>query len=228
VVGAHIPIPAETFLEELSQKLEVHPVSIYWLLKEIRGEGARCLREDRERLRDRMTVLVLRLFGHRWPREVEAGAPAPAWAVPDCIFPLVDGASEKTLLDLMRERLAAEAGEAKADAFEREFQEVMGRPLGDWLSNEFFVEHARQFRKRPMAWVLVSGRGSAANGMRRGRRKAAGTGWTGISSPRSARGIFAPSCSAGNSSWRRPGSGQPPTMPPPGPRSSGWSGRWTS
>jgi len=32
-VGARIPIPVETFLEELSQKLEIHPISIYWLMK---------------------------------------------------------------------------------------------------------------------------------------------------------------------------------------------------
>ncbi|MGI8549363.1 MAG: hypothetical protein ACR2PL_01000 [Dehalococcoidia bacterium] len=35
-LGARIPIPAETFLEELSQKLDVHPISVYRLLKEMR------------------------------------------------------------------------------------------------------------------------------------------------------------------------------------------------
>jgi len=39
-VGARIPIPAETFLEDLSQKIEIHPISVYWLLKEgIEKEG---------------------------------------------------------------------------------------------------------------------------------------------------------------------------------------------
>jgi HEPN domain-containing protein len=28
ITGARIPIPAETFLEELSQKLEIHPISV--------------------------------------------------------------------------------------------------------------------------------------------------------------------------------------------------------
>jgi hypothetical protein len=48
VLGARIPIPTETFLEELSVRLEVHPVSVYWLLKELREkEGAVCLPELR-------------------------------------------------------------------------------------------------------------------------------------------------------------------------------------
>ena len=29
--GSHIPIPTETFLEELSVKLQLHPISVYWL-----------------------------------------------------------------------------------------------------------------------------------------------------------------------------------------------------
>ena len=48
LVGSCIPVPAETFLEELSQKIEIHPVSIYWLLKEgIENEGWRCIPEEK-------------------------------------------------------------------------------------------------------------------------------------------------------------------------------------
>src|SRR5207244_4048375 len=35
VPGFRIPVPAETFLEELSDKLKLHPISVYWLLKEL-------------------------------------------------------------------------------------------------------------------------------------------------------------------------------------------------
>jgi N-6 DNA Methylase len=38
VSGARIPIPTETLIEELSQKLELHPISVYWLLKELREQ----------------------------------------------------------------------------------------------------------------------------------------------------------------------------------------------
>jgi hypothetical protein len=71
--GAHIPIPTETFLEELSVKMQLHPISVYWLLEELRREGARCKPEELRLLHDRLSVLVLRLLGHRWPRQVEAG-----------------------------------------------------------------------------------------------------------------------------------------------------------
>src|SRR5260370_27252666 len=36
--GAHIPIPTETFLEELSVKMQIHPISVYWLLEELKAE----------------------------------------------------------------------------------------------------------------------------------------------------------------------------------------------
>ena len=44
--GAHIPIPTETFLEELSVKMQLHPISVYWLLEELKAEGARCKPEE--------------------------------------------------------------------------------------------------------------------------------------------------------------------------------------
>ena len=62
-VGACIPIPTETFLEELSQQLQIHPISIYWLLKEgIEQHGWRCIPEEQRLARDRVTVMVLRLL----------------------------------------------------------------------------------------------------------------------------------------------------------------------
>ena len=87
-VGTHVPIPAETFLEELAQKLQIHPISVYWLLEELRAEGVRCKPEELRLLEDRLSVLVLRLLGHRWPRQIEAGEPVPSWADADGIIPL--------------------------------------------------------------------------------------------------------------------------------------------
>ena len=56
VIGARIPIPAETFIEELSQKLEIHPISIYWFLEEMKQqEGLVCpqRRDDTRRTTSR-------------------------------------------------------------------------------------------------------------------------------------------------------------------------------
>jgi hypothetical protein len=156
VVGARIPIPAETFLEELSQKMELHPITIYHLLRDgIEREGWRCHPEERRVLADQYTVIVLRLLGHRWPKQVEAGEPVPDWADTDGIIPLVADGGGRTLLELVRERLVAD-GETVAAAA-RYFEEVMGMPLGDWLSTAFFRHHVKQFKKRPVAWQLQSG-----------------------------------------------------------------------
>ena len=84
-------LPTETFLEELSQKLQVHPISVYGLLQEIRAEGARCKPEEQRLLEDRLSVMVLRLLGHRWPKQIEAGEPVPVWVDADGIIPLLSG-----------------------------------------------------------------------------------------------------------------------------------------
>ncbi len=161
-VGAYIPIPPETFLEELSQKLQIHPISVYWLLKEgIEQEGWRCRPEERRIAADRFTVLILRLLGHRWPKQIEAGEPVPPWADPDGVIPLTEGTHNPTLLERVRERLAAEFAGGEVAALEREFQEVMGQSLEAWLGQTFFKHHTRQFKKRPVAWQLQSGRWTA-------------------------------------------------------------------
>ena len=97
-VGACMPIPAESFVEELSQKLKVHPISIYWLLQEgIESEGWRCPPEERRFIEDRFTVLVLRLIGHRWPKQIEAAEPLPAWVDQDGVIPLTSGGGENAI-----------------------------------------------------------------------------------------------------------------------------------
>src|SRR5262249_36634831 len=47
---------------------------------------------------------------------------------------------------------------------------ITGRPLAVWLASEFFKQHVSQFRKRPIAWQLISA--AANNGKHRGRAAA--------------------------------------------------------
>jgi hypothetical protein len=181
VSGAYIPIPMETFLEELSQRLEVHPISVYWLLKELRvQEGVVCLPELRQYVADYFTVMILRLLGHRWPKQIKAEEPVPEWADLDGIIPLTDGTGQRTLLDRVRERIMTDFGEARVDAIEQEFHQIMGRSLTDWLARDFFPHHISQFKRRPIAWLLESGRAVdtrwETTRSRRGRRSARSTG----------------------------------------------------
>lgn len=171
IAGAHIPIPPETFLEELSQKLEIHPISIYWLLKEgIEKEGWRCIPEEQRTTFDHFTVMILRLLGHRWPKQIESGEPIPAWADEDGIIPITEGCGEKTLLELVRERIASEFPGGNVAFIEREFEEITGMSLEKWLSEPFFKRHISQFKKRPIAWQIESSSsGSTVKGSRRAR-----------------------------------------------------------
>jgi hypothetical protein len=172
VSGARIPIPPETFLEELSQKLEIHPISIYWLLRELREkDGAVCLPELRRFVSDHFTVMVLRMLGHRWPRQIEANEPIPDWAEPSGIIPITEGAGADSLLSRVRQQIAADFGAERVFAIGREFEEIMGVALEVWLARDFFRNHISQFRKRPIAWQLQSTpETSGASGNGRGKR----------------------------------------------------------
>ena len=155
-LGAHIPIPTETFLEELSVKMQLHPISIYWLLEELKAEGARCKPEELRLLEDRLSVLILRLLGHRWPKQLEADELVPSWASSDGIIPLVAGTSEATLVEQVRAQLRTEEGELGVQQTEALLTELTGLSLEEWLQRKFFSRHISQFKYRPIAWHLAS------------------------------------------------------------------------
>ena len=169
VAGVSTPIPADIFLEELSQKLQVHPISVYWLLEELRAEGVRCKPEELRVLEDRLSVIVLRVLGHRWPRQFEAGEPVPPWADSDGIIPLTPIVGETSLAERLRDRLRDEDGDRGAQQVEALLLELTGQTLEEWLRRTFFSRHVRQFKHRPIAWHLAST--PSKEGSRRGKVK---------------------------------------------------------
>jgi hypothetical protein len=154
--GAHIPIPTETFLEELSVKMELHPISVYLLLEKLRAEGVRCKPEEKRLLEDHLSVLVLRLLGHRWPKQLETGEPVPTWADEHGIIPHVPGTGRATLAERVRERLQLEDGALETQKTEALLHELTGKTLEQWLRGNFFSKHIQQFKSRPIAWHLAS------------------------------------------------------------------------
>lgn len=157
VVGTHIRIPAETFLEELSQRLEVHPISVYWLLKEgIEQEEWHCISEEQRLIADQFTIAILHLLGHRWPKQIEKAEPVPEWSDPDGIVPLTDGTSEPNLLNRIRELITANVENGDVTLTERTFADIIGKPLSKWLMTNFFKHHTKQFKKRPIVWQIES------------------------------------------------------------------------
>ena len=202
---AVIPIPPETFIEELSLKLQIHPISVYWLLEELCAEGVRCKPEEQRLLEDRLSVLVLRLLGHRWPRQIEAGEPVPSWADPDGIIPLTAIAGETALAERVRGRLRAEDGDRGAQQVEALLLELTGQTLEEWLRRSFFP--APRAPVQTPAHRLAPGfhaderRGTKDEGQDASRRssvcctttRAAVTCWPGC----------APTTSSRSSAWRR-------------------------
>jgi hypothetical protein len=179
IIGKRIPIPTETFLEELSVKMEIHPVSIYWLLKEMREkEGLVCWPEYKRYVEDYFTVIILRMLGFCWPKQIETGEPVPDWADKDGIIPITAHTEEKTLLERIRERIGVEFGEERIADIEGEFADILfnaaskeaeikGKTppkkkitLAQWLEKEFFKRHTSQFKKRPIVWHLTSSNGT--------------------------------------------------------------------
>ena len=105
--------------------------------------------------------IILRLLGHRWPKQIAAGETVPEWADLDGIIPLTQGTDEATVLERIRKRIAAEFEGGDVASIEREFAQIMGKPLDKWLTMEFFKHHTKQFKRRPIAWQIQSGKFTA-------------------------------------------------------------------
>lgn len=166
IPGSRIPIPVETFLEELSQKLEVHPISVYWLLKELLGRDGTVSRPIvKHELEEYVSVRVLQLLGYQWPGqsayETEHGPSVdPTLVAADGIVPLVACGDEPPVEARIRVQLEHELGDHGADRFVRDFRRYVGRDLADWLRRDFFKRHTKQFKNRPLAWHLRSREGA--------------------------------------------------------------------
>ncbi len=111
---------------------------------------------------------VLDLLGHRQPPGSEEHT-----ALTDAygIIPIVEGTGEDTLLEGIRARVGEDFGLDSVVAIERDFQQIVGKPLSEWLGSDFFKRHISQFKKRPIAWQIASS--PNGNRGRRGRGRGA-------------------------------------------------------
>jgi nucleotide-binding universal stress UspA family protein/SAM-dependent methyltransferase len=155
---AFAPIPPETILEAISQRVGIHHLSVYQILREgIENSGWRSNAEDRRFWIDYLQVTALRILGHRWPRQFEAGEMIPDWADSDGILPFTQVANETTASNRVQERLLGDGVDLVR------LSHVVAKPLDLWLSSEFFKHHTKQFKKRPIAWQVQSGSFTARN-----------------------------------------------------------------
>lgn len=150
------PLPAQSQVEEIALAVGVHPVSVVSLIERgVAEDGWRCEATERVELERRVSVLVLRLLGHRWPgnRGGQQGHPE---ADGDGIIPLVGGTGEAPAYDRVKTHLEdAFPGEDRA-SIERRFARAVGVTLDVWLKRGFFEHHVQEFKRRPIAWQVQS------------------------------------------------------------------------
>lgn len=155
--------PNEFRLESLCQEQRVNPVALLTTLMQT-GEYDRQIREPfrQAEVFDRVSTALLLLLGHNWPGQHvnEAFLPDDDGILP--LFALSQSTAEveSTLLSRLRQSWRRLAGNDVAMC-ERVFESVAGMSLDTWLVTEFFKHHTKQFKKRPIAWQLQSGKFTA-------------------------------------------------------------------
>jgi len=161
-----IPIPPETFLEELAAKTRLHPLSVASIiLPPILSRKWRCAAEEARIIRNMISVQILWLFGFRWTHQTSCTQLSDL----DGIIPLIDPPmasreGEKTLITRVMASLEAFNDSEEGSAFTKQFEAIMGFPIARWLTHEFFAHHATQFKKRPVVWQLQSNSFTARSG----------------------------------------------------------------
>jgi hypothetical protein len=76
-----------------------------------------------------------------------------ALAVPNGVA-VLDPGHEDDLVALVEQALALLVGEAQVEPLLT--AATGGRPLSEWLTRDYFKQHVRQYRKRPIYWLLQS------------------------------------------------------------------------
>ena len=164
-VGARNPIPTETFLEDLAIKTGLHPITVHWLLEELKAKGAVSPPLRKAELEEYLDITLVRMLGYRWPEqdayEAEHGLILdPDLVDGDGIIPLVPCGDEPVAEERVRTRLARQFGDDGADAFLADLRRYTKRDLADWIRKDFFKAHAKRFKNRPIAWHLKSPEGA--------------------------------------------------------------------
>ena len=112
--------------------------------------------EDAE---ERIANHVKRLVSFYVRQAIEADA--------DGIVPL-DESFDDNLVAAVRQHIAADFGAHQVQRVEREIDDILGKPLSEWLAQDYFDFHVSLYKRRPIFWQLASYR------LRRGRSGAPG------------------------------------------------------
>lgn len=115
------------------RKLEVAP----------EGEKEELTKEEQERiLNEKIKDHVIRLISYYSKLSIEEDE--------DGIVPLGQ------LHEGVKTKLSSDFGEERLEELEDELYEILGKPLNNWLSEDYFNYHLNLYRKRPIFWQITS------------------------------------------------------------------------
>jgi len=157
-IEALVRIPFQSFTEELASKVGIHAISAFSIVSDgIRNSGWRCVAYEQQRWKDWISTQVLQLLGFCWSRQIEE-VRTRELGEKDGIVPAVMLSTRPSLAERVIERLNAN------NLDERNFRGLFDKSIEHWLQSEFFSQHVKQFKKRPVCWHIRSS--TIANGLR--------------------------------------------------------------
>lgn len=127
-------------IEQLSIELEINPVSVAAMRKELDLVNEKDLKHEVENL---LTYFIL--------KELKKDN--------DGIIPISKKTQEEHLSRRIISCMESEFGEENVDTLLTEMKRILGKDLDAWLSTEFFKKHTSQYKKRPIIWHVKSERG---------------------------------------------------------------------
>jgi hypothetical protein len=145
----------ESLFDEIAVRANVHPISAYCYSRQD-YDGLVRAGLGPVTVQDLISVRILRMLGHQWPRQIERKERLPDWGEDSGIIPITEGTGQEALIARVRKGIAADFGSDRVSVIEREFEEILGVSLETWVARDFFRNHISQYRKRPIAWHLQS------------------------------------------------------------------------
>ena len=124
-------------IEEIAVELEINPVSVAAIRKELDEIYPKDLKHEVENL---LTYFIIEQLKKDQ----------------DGIIPLSEDTPEETMERRLVGDIEQMFGEDKVTEILNEIKQILGKDLENWLSNDFFRKHASQYKKRPIVWHLCS------------------------------------------------------------------------
>jgi len=102
-----------------------------------------------------LEVTLLRLLGHRWPKDTQKSESIFNSDASEGIIPIKADYGGPSLMDRIQQHIKTEFKDV-AKIIESQFAETVGKPIDEWLTTEFFKHHIKHFKRRPLIWQIES------------------------------------------------------------------------